>query len=167
LWWIASLIHQLPPKWWDRVTRHDRFRLLPQWHFFAPRPGRRDYHLIIRDIVEGRPGQWREIRAGEACLPTRWLWNPFRFRQKALTDLVNGLLRARRRSAGSDLGEKSERLSLPYLGLLAWVSSEPVESPSCLRQFAITSSSGHGQERDLQVVYVSDVHRVPGNGDAY
>jgi hypothetical protein len=166
LWWIASIIHQIPPRWWNYVTQYDLFRLLPQWHFFAPRPGRRDNHLVIRDIVDGQLGEWREIDVGEAPLTSRWLWNPSRFRQKALADLTNGLIKARRLYTENQFGDRSERLSLPYLGLLAWVNSQPAASQPCLRQFAIVASSGHKLDRMLHIVYVSDAHRILEDDDA-
>lgn len=163
LWWLASAVHQLPPTWWKHVTAHDRFRLLPQWHFFAPRPGRRDHHLLIRDIVEGRPGSWREVPVGEARQAWRWIWNPQRFRQKALVDLVNSLNSTRRLFIDNGVGKRSEELSLPYLGLLAWVCAQPAQHRPCLRQFVVVASSGHGAGRDLRVVYLSEAHSVPAD----
>ena len=160
LWWLASVVQQHPPQWWNHVMKYDWFSLLPEWHFFAPRPGRRDDHLVFRDLVDGQPGAWQEVDVGEARLAFRWLWNPCRFRQKALMDLVNGLLKTRKRYREHQLDQRSEQLSLPYLGLLAWVSAQPVESRPCLRQFALVASMGHGLDRALRIVYVSQMHRI-------
>lgn len=160
LWWIASVVHQHPPRWWDYVANHDWLRLVPSWNFFAPRPGRRDDHLVFRDFEHGQAGAWHEVDVGEAWLAFRWLWNPCRFRQKALMDLVNGLHKARRRYRERQLDQSVEQLSLPYLGLLAWVSSQPVGSRPCLRQFALVASMGHGFDRAVRIVYVSQIHCV-------
>jgi hypothetical protein len=165
VWWILSVVHQYPPRWWDYVVQYDWLRLLPQWNFFAPRPGRRDDHLVFRDVVDGQPGIWQEVDVGEAWLALRWLWNPWCFRQKALMDLVNGLLKTRQHHAEHQLGQGSEQLSLAYLGLLAWVSAQPVELETRLRQFALVASMGHGFDRTLRIVYVSAVHRIPDNDD--
>lgn len=164
LWWIASVINQYPLRWWEHVVRHDWLRLVPSWTFFAPRPGRRDDHLVFRDFEHGLAGCWHEVDVGEAWLPLRWLWNPYRFRQKALMDLVNGLLKTRRRYRERQLDQSVEQLSLPYFGLLAWVSSQPVATRPCLRQFAVVASMGHGLDRALRIIYVSHIHRVP-DGD--
>jgi hypothetical protein len=159
VWWIASAIHQLPPPWWKHVTSWDRLRMLPQWHFFAPRPGRKDHHLLIRDIVDGTPGEWREVPVGRPHAAWRWIWNPPRFRQKALIDLVNSLNNARRLFSEHGAGERSEALSLPYLALLAWVCGEPGAGPSCQRQFAIVASNGHDR-RHFRVLYLSEPHTL-------
>jgi hypothetical protein len=160
VWGILSVVHQYPPRWLDYVLKYDCFRLLPQWYFFAPRPSRRDDHLVFRDLVDGRPGDWREVDVGEARMALRWLWNPWRFRQKALMDLANGLLKTRLHRTEHELDERSEQLSLAYLGLLAWVSAQRLEHSPCRRQFALVSSSGHGPDRTLRIIYVSEAHRV-------
>jgi hypothetical protein len=160
LWWVASAVHQYPPRWWNAVVKRDWLRLMPAWNFFAPRPGRRDDHLVFRDFEHGRAGAWHEVDVGEARLAFRWLWNPYCFRQKALMDLVNGLHKARRRYRERGLDESFDQLSLPYLGLLAWVSAQPVGARPCLRQFALVATRGHGCDRAMSVVYVSQIHRV-------
>jgi len=160
VWWALSAIHQYPPRWMDAVIKYDGLRLLPQWNFFAPRPGRRDDHLVFRDLVDGRPGAWEEVDLGEASLALRWLWNPLRFRQKALMDLVNGLLKMRTQHARHHLDKRAEQLGLAYLGLLAWVSAQPAKCAPCFRQFALVASMGHDSDRALRLVYVSAVHRL-------
>src|SRR5690348_12432463 len=48
-WFILSILNQFGFAWFDKITRHDHFSLLPLWTFFAPNPGQSDYHLIYRD----------------------------------------------------------------------------------------------------------------------
>jgi len=158
LWFVASILHQAPPRWWMRVKKFERFPLVPRWTFFAPRPGRHDQHLVYRDIVDGVPGHWVEVQAGDFRPARRWLFNPTRFRQKALFDLVNRLKAARREFTQYGLDAKSLQLSAGYTALLAWVVAQPAPVQPCLRQFAIATTAGHGSERTLQILYLSHSH---------
>lgn len=160
-WFVASVLHQFAPRWWKPVNRFDTFRLLPQWHFFAPRPGRRDHHLVVRDIVHDRPLAWRQIEVGGSAPATRWIFNPYRYRQKALTDLVNMLLTARRVLAEHSSPQAGELLSIPYLAMLSWVMAmDTADVQVDSRQFAIVATTGHGVNREIRVVYVSRAHGV-------
>jgi hypothetical protein len=161
LWWIASVIHQCSPRWWHALSRYDWLCLVPSWTFFAPRPGRRDDHLVYRDVERGQAGAWTEVDVGDARPRLRWIWNPCRFRQKALMDLVNGLHKTRRGYREHQIDDGIDQFSLPYLGLLAWVSTQPAASWSRLRQFAVVATMGHGPERRVKVVFVSKLHRLP------
>ena len=160
LWLGASVVHQLAPRWWKPINKFDGLRLLPQWHFFAPRPGRRDHHLVVRDIVDAVPTAWRQIEVGGSPAGIRWIFNPYRYRQKALTDLINMLLTARRVLAEHEAPDVGELLSIPYLATLAWVMAEPGSSRQSTRQFAIAATTGHGPGRQIRIVYVSRIHAL-------
>lgn len=165
-WFAASVIHQSPPRWWMRWKRFDRFRLVPRWTFFAPRPGRHDQHLVYRDIVDGVAGDWVEIQSCEFRPGRRWLFNPTRFRQKALFDLVNRLRAARNEFRRYGLDARSMQLSAGYMALLAWVAAQPAPMRPCHRQFAIATTAGHGARRTLQLFYVSEAHPLEAADDA-
>jgi hypothetical protein len=141
-----------------RVKKFDRLALIPRWTFFAPRPGRHDQHLVYRDIVDGIAGEWQEVRCAEFRPARRWLFNPTRFRQKALFDLVNRLRAARNEFSRFGLDAKSVQLSAGYMALLAWVVGQPVPVRPCLRQFAIATTAGHGPGRTLRILYLSEPH---------
>lgn len=160
-WFVASAIHQMAPPWWNRYRRFDRMRLLPRWNFFAPRPGRRDQHLVYRDLVGGVPGAWHEIDTGSSRPLTRWLLNPTRFRQKAMIDLVNRLFTARRELVEQVGDDRGLELSSGYLAILAWTMGQPVavEQP-CDRQFAVVATFGHAASRELRILYLSRSHRL-------
>jgi hypothetical protein len=165
LWLVASVIHQFGPGWWKPVNAFDACRLLPQWHFFAPRPGRRDHYLVVRDVVDGVAGAWRQVDVGGSPAGIRWIFNPYRYRQKALTDLTNLLLTARRALDGNESPRVGELLSIPYLATLTWVMAQPGNGRACTRQFAVVSSMGHGLGRELRVVYLSRLHAMSADGD--
>lgn len=159
-WFLASAIHQVSPRWWRRVRRFDRLRLLPRWNFFAPRPGRRDQHLVYRDVVDGAAGAWREVDTGRSRPATRWLVNPTRFRQKAMIDLVNRLFAARREIVARFGDERGLQLTSGYLALLTWVIGQPIDGSPGERQFAIVATVGHAPARDLRMLYVSSAHSL-------
>lgn len=152
---IGSVLNQLGiPRWEQLVARFDPTMVLPYWGFFAPNPGHTGNHLVYRDGEPGSWGPWREVP-----IPPRprrqWLWNPARFEQKALLDLMNGFARtqASYRKAGA------LQLSLAYLALLTWVMSQPrTDSVARARQFAVVTTTGHGAARELQVVLLSNGH---------
>lgn len=164
-WFAASVIHQVAPRWWRSFNTFDRLRLLPQWRFFAPRPGRHDHHLVIRDIVESVPTPWRQIDIGSSPPAIRWLVNPCRFRQKALSDYISTLLAARRALETPDGGASAAMLSLPYLAILSWVVAQPAAIRPCSRQFAVVATTGHGQRRELRIIYISETHSLEDGRD--
>lgn len=94
VWFLASLIHQFRFAWWRGVTRFDFFHLLPRWTFFAPNPGRHNFHLVFRDWIDGHPGPWVEITVSSDDRRWRWFWHPARYPSKGLSDLVNSLYRS-------------------------------------------------------------------------
>ncbi len=159
-WFVASTIHQISPPWWGRYRRFDRIRLLPRWNFFAPRPGRRDQHLVFRDIIDGVPRAWREIDTGSSRPSTRWLLNPTRFRQKAMIDLVNRLFTARRELVERVGDDRGLQLSSGYLAILAWAMAQPVAEQPCHRQFAVVATVGFAPSRGLRILYISMSHRL-------
>jgi hypothetical protein len=157
-WWIASVIHQFSFKWWKKFASHDPLNLLPRWTFFAPNPGRNDYHLVYRDWREGQPNHWMELSELKTDLRWRWIWNPPRYPSKAISDLVNGLFGVIQDSV--DFPE-SVMLSSYYIGLLALVMSQPVTAPDVShRQFAIVATQGFEHDRKLVVKYVAELHRA-------
>ena len=158
LWFAASVVHQAPPDWWMRVKRFGHFPLVPRWTFFAPQPGRYDEHLLYRDIAGGVAGPWLQVDSGDFRPVGRCFFNPTRFRQKALFDLVNRLRAGRNEFARFGLDARSMQLSSGYMALLAWVAGQPAPVRPCLRQFAVARTAGHGAGRTLQIQFVSEPH---------
>lgn len=158
LWFAASVVHQAPPDWWMRLKRFGHFSLVPRWTFFAPQPGRYDEHLLYRDIADGVSGPWLEVDSGDFRPAGRCLFNPTRFRQKALFDLVNRLRAGRNEFARFGLDDRSLQLSSGYVALLAWVAGHPAPVRPCHRQFAIARTTGHGAGRTLKIQFVSEPH---------
>ena len=54
LWLCLTLLNQLNTKFVRRLIAWDKVGFLPGYRFFAPHPGRYDYHLLVRYQVPGR-----------------------------------------------------------------------------------------------------------------
>jgi acetone carboxylase gamma subunit len=87
------------------------------------------------------------------------LWNPSRFADKALHDMVNSLLDACTFLKESSTA-KAIQVTQPYLALLAWTMEwDASVTLGNRRQFAIVSSAGD-RGRTAEVVFVSDFHSL-------
>jgi hypothetical protein len=155
-WFLISALAQLNVKGIAWLKLRDVFSLIPNWSFFAPRPGTSDYHLLFRDSdVSGEWGKWREIPL--ASRRTLWgaLWNPEKRKTKVLSDVVRGLVRL-----AQNQGFKDFSLTLPYLAILNYVSSIH-RSKACLQtQFMILQSEGFFADRDPQFLFMSGMHNL-------
>lgn len=133
--------------------RHwDLFELVPAWNFFAPRPGRFDYHLLFRDEVAAGWTGWREVRLyGERC----WfdcLWNRRRRLKKAVFDATGAI----QTEAGR--GNADPRLTIPYLLLLMVVSGLARTYPASRTQFLVMISTASTPEQEPEEIIRSDQH---------
>jgi hypothetical protein len=157
LWFLASIVHQVAPVWLSRFVPSDLFGLVPRWLFFAPNPSRADTHVVYRDRRESGWGTWQALTPAMGDRRWRWVWHPQRYPTKAATDLVNGLRRT------INLHREAPRaivLSNAYLALLHWVAAQPVKAGVTHRQFAIVTSHGFAHEEVLNVLFVSEPHRL-------
>ncbi len=157
LWFVASVVHQVSPEWWRRRVRSNAFGLLPRWTFFAPNPAREDTHLVFRDRQGDHWSPWQALTPAPAVRRWRWVWNPQRYARKATVDLANGLRRQRLRHAESP---RALLLSHSYVGLLRWVASQPATAGVTHRQFALVTSEGHGTDQRLELLFLSEEHRL-------
>jgi hypothetical protein len=155
-WGSASVLAQLPIERIQRLRRWDLPGLLPQWSFFAPRPGMHDYHLLYRDQLDERTfTDWTELSLDR---PLAWwcaLWNPERRQRKAIYDLVTSLVRDVAQAEGVGY-----QLSVPYLAILNHISSLERLSAHVGTQFMIMMSDGADSDQVPEPVFVSTVHRV-------
>jgi hypothetical protein len=164
VWLLASIPNQFHWRWWESIARRDALGLLPRWTFFAPRPGRHDLHILIRNWSAGTPGPWREL---ERPSPHPWLravWNPGRFARKAVTDKGNAVVRAVARRVGDS--PSVIQLHPAYLEILVWALADTggttdaaADSASdAARQFALIRTQTDRPGRRLDVAFVSFVH---------
>jgi hypothetical protein len=158
LWFLASIVNQCRFRWWTQISRFDTFNLLPAWSFFAPNPGRHDFHILYRDGIRDENSAWTEIAfASSLDIRWRWLWNPSRYADKAVNDLINGFFQILSREGGEEL--RAVMVSSIYISLLQLVMAQPLISEEAdRRQFAILRAQDFERERRLEVVFVSETH---------
>jgi hypothetical protein len=162
VWLLVSLLAQLNVKVVAPLKAHDLFSLIPNWSFFAPRPGTSDYHLVFRDCDwNGEWSRWKEIPLTERRR-TLWgaIWNPEKRKTKTLSDVVRGLVRL---AQDKTLGDFS--FTLPYLSILNYVSSLPRVAPSKQTQFMILKSEGFFSDQDPQFLFLSNMHNLAVSAD--
>lgn len=149
-WLLASAVAQLPGRPGRWLHARDLVGAIPSWSFFAPNPARTDCHLVYRHVLDsGEVTGWTEAFVWEPAR-RRWLWNPDRRAEKAISDASSHLAR-RRELTGV-------RWSIPYLLLLNHVSGLPAPRPARAVQFALLGSYGESSGPDPFVRFVSDCH---------
>ncbi|QEM43557.1 hypothetical protein [Mycolicibacterium grossiae] len=160
-WTVLTVLNQVDnQRINDAIHRHDPLNLIPKWTFFAPRPGRSDYHLLYREVTPkiGVSG-WTEVPIVSRRQLSHGLWNPGRRRAKVVIDSVNSLAHQLERLQASRPDtpeyELSEHLliSIPYLVLLNIVlnASEQAPEADAFRQFVIAERLG-GRDDDAITV---------------
>jgi hypothetical protein len=155
-WFLISVLSQLNLKVVAPLKAHDIFSLIPNWSFFAPRPGTSDYHLLFRDSDSSAEwGGWHEIPLADTRTLWGAIWNPEKRKTKALSDVVRGLVRL-----AQDRKLRDFSLTLPYLSILNFVSSIPRSTPCVQTQFMILKSEGFFADQDPQFLFMSNMHNV-------
>src|ERR1700733_2744664 len=147
LWFCATVLKQFSATLLSRIVRND-FGLIPSWTFFAPNPGRSDVRLVYRDrSIKGVPTEWLESCQKPFRSRLRFVWNPEKFKEKALVDLA--LLLSRTVKVCGDQPEMA-MLMWPFLVLLDKSLSEPRSAGNADRQFAILASEGAVAPRRIE-----------------
>ena len=114
--WASVSLVALLPKAAAFLRQHDFFGLVPEWKFFAPIPGRGDFHLLFRDFFPQGTTDWTELDIGG---PRRWwnfLWHPHRREKKAAFDAARELARFTTPEYIDEI-----QFSVPYLCFLCYV----------------------------------------------
>lgn len=156
LWLLLSALTQLKLRVFQRLKARDIFSLLPNWSFFAPRPGTFDYHILFRDSdSSGEFGKWEEVPLADQRTLWGAVWNPQKRNKKALSDAVHAITLRSKDGPGTRI-----QLSIPYLAALNYISSIPRSNGSTHTQFMILRSEGFLWNRDPELVFLSYVHRL-------
>jgi hypothetical protein len=151
---LATLL-RLVPSLAGHVARFDTLGLVPEWRFFAPKPGRGDHVLLYRDSADGRGwGPWTEL---SLVAPRRWhhfVWNPERRAKKALLDFVAALMATIRAT-----GTEGVEITTPYLALLLYVTTvvERAAAPA-LTQFLLLDHDGSAGPDEFVPMFLSRAH---------
>jgi hypothetical protein len=161
-WLALTVLVQFRGRIQDRVRALDVLQLVPQWTFFAPRPGMEDYSCLYRDwFPDGQPTPWREI---VGVSPRGWreaFWNPSKFEKKLLLDLIHELSSEAAQFEKHKADIEGLRLSVSYLTFLfAATTAARLSDCGIDTQFCILYISGPRPFRQSRLVLVSDVHPV-------
>lgn len=159
LWWAISACNQFRSgAWTSRLRGHIPLGLIPLWTFFAPNPAHADSRLVWREEHGSEWGGWRELHFGFAPLGSRWLVNPELILNKAVADLVGSLLRVR-----PEQDDRSTLLSSAYVTLLSIVLAQRRRAGCSSIQFAVVRTSTGSPARRVDVVFLSEIHKVAGS----
>jgi hypothetical protein len=153
-WSIWSIINQTSFSFAKRLKRFDVINFVPRWTFFAPIPGRTDYHLVYRDISEDLLDRTAWIELVPVAERSWWaiVWNPRKRIRKALIDLTQMMSQI-----GLEYPDSNALvLSLPYLAVLNHVMHQP-RGYLALRQFAVVETTSAASEP--AIILRSEGHR--------
>ncbi|MGN8069384.1 hypothetical protein [Mucilaginibacter sp. 22184] len=162
-WFLITIVCQFRDSVLSNFFKHkvDIFGLIPLWTFFAPHPGKRDYHLLYRDkITEDSYSEWHEIDITEERSFWSWLWNPEKRDKKILSDVVQSLVTMIPLYRKEELGLNLLMFSMPYIIVLHAVSQRQKESNEVSRQFMLAETSGYQKETDPALVLLSVFHQI-------
>jgi hypothetical protein len=158
LWFVVSVIGQFDWPLTRWLRGHDHFSLVPRWTFFAPRPGRTDYHLMVQRFYgdDGRP--WCEQPLADRRTWMGAIWNPEKRNRKALADLVRSMTRAMSGMEQDTLWRV--QYSVPYIALLSYLSAAAAAEGASHVRFMILESEGFYFQREPWPVFLSARHAV-------
>lgn len=158
IWLIATVICQFD-EWKLTMTIRgmDSMNLIPLWTFFAPNPGKQDYHLLYRDKGQGDAvSDWVEVDLQEERHLFSFIWNPDKRDKKVLSDVVQDLIMLIR----SEQGTKNYLIvTLPYLAILKAVCiRKPASADTAYRQFMLAGSHGFNSDMAPEFILLSMFH---------
>ena len=163
VWLLLAIVNQWGEAVQRKLSRFDPCHLVPRFTFFAPNPGRTDYHLFYRSATaDDHFTDWLEYAPAESRSLITALWNPGKRFRKSLTDIARVFITWQGPSEPDGHDRARILLSLPYLALLNVIASIPCETGTVARQFAILQSTGFLPDKPLTVLFRSELHRVDG-----
>lgn len=155
-WAIASVLNQLPLRWFNSIKVRDAFAVIPSWSFFAPNPGHTDLQLLMCDeYADGAKSFWRAIDLESNRSIWTVLWNPVKRRNKTLTDMTAELAFLSRYYSA-----ESVMLTVSYLVLLNVVLHEPHDERAVRTEFVIMETFGRHSSRQPEIRFASGLHAL-------
>jgi hypothetical protein len=146
--------------------------LVPSYRFFAPEPGKYDFHLLYRErLDDDTVTDWQHCN-DLTDLPTRlhWIWNPKMYDTKAMFDYAQSLYDALKdekddQESDEDVPESPHLeeidmndyvLSAPYISLLSYVTGASDDPSAEQVQFLIVR--GSLRDEDSEPFFLSYFH---------
>jgi hypothetical protein len=165
-WLVLSAVGQFHSEKVTAMRRFDPLHLLPIWTFFAPNPGRSDYHIISRDrLADGRLTEWTDVLPIPRPRPWSLAWNPTKRRTKVVADAVGSIMDTLAKEKKADSASESSRRGLivfgPYLLLVHVVLHEsPHPEDAVAFQFAVVERFAFGEESAPVPLLRSPFHKL-------
>lgn len=157
-WFLATFLAQDPRRKFDKVRELDKTgALIPDWRFFAPRPGMHDHHVLMRDeLPDDSTTDWREVTSPRDRKLVDAIWFVGRRGEKAITDAASGLMAFTANNADR---KEAVQVTIPYLTLLNYVTHGVEHHPEAKRtQFLIATSDGYADKEEPTMVFLSNLH---------
>src|SRR5690606_4096179 len=139
--------------------------VIPDWRIFAPNPGARDQHLLLRyQRADGTLPPRPETSHGAERTLSDGPGNQHRRAEKTELDASAELLRNiddeehEHRLDGKP--DPTLQLSIPYLTLLAHVTSREHHPDAERTQFLIAMSGGYDEQDEPAMVFLSELHAL-------
>ncbi|HVW65890.1 MAG TPA: hypothetical protein VHB01_12855 [Nitrosospira sp.] len=154
--WLAITLLAQHRRFQPLINSLDGFHVIPRWTFFAPNPGVRDYHLVVRERrVDGSTTEWKSVPVYAPRPGWAWLWHPEKRSSKIMNDAIQSIKFLQKQG---EVGATGLPFTMPYLLLLRYAShTVPPEPDSTGFQIAIIESTGH-DDRKLECSFLSDFH---------
>jgi hypothetical protein len=158
-WFIVCILAQFTEDTHEWMPHLSAIGLIPRWAFFAPRPGMDDTYLLYRDRDEaGTFGTLTCLTMPETRHWFHFVWNPKKFHNKVIMDLMSSLAVQKRQISEEGGHERSLILTVPYMALLHFVMRMPHDQTAMARQFVIVHNRPYMAGSHLVVDFVSEVH---------
>lgn len=157
-WFAATLISQDPLRRFKGAHKLDKGgAFIPDWRFFAPRPGTHDYHLLARDeLSDGSVTEWKEVGQTDQRRVSHLIWHPTLRAEKVLMDAVSGLIIFDQKT---EARKEQVQVTIPYLTALNFVTYQAKHHPDTKRvQFLIAASSGYDESEEPLMLFLSNLH---------
>lgn len=159
-WFVLSVASQVWQSPRLRFPWLDALGLIPQWTFFAPRPGMHDVHLLYRDrLRDGRVTRISYIPMIEARRLSHAIWYPRKYRNKVLADVVISLGRQIAELKRAERDIRILMLSPSYLMALHLVMQMPRPVDAQARQFILAQHRSLGSDPDPHLLFMSNFHQ--------
>jgi hypothetical protein len=159
VWFLLSVANQFQRASRSRLAPFLSVLLVPRWTFFAPNPGHSDYFLEYRDHTEDLfSTPWQRVSVLEERTLLGAIWNPNRRQSKLLFDVTQSL----QVSALAMEDPEGICVSIPYLLVMNYLDSLPVEPPCTIRQFRVVESYGFFPYKEEHLILRSKGLKLKG-----
>lgn len=155
VWFILSVLRQLPFRVGGRIGGRDLLRVVPHWGLFAL-PTRFDFDFFLRQRSrDGAVTSWESVVLTAARPSGAWIWHPqFTGRQLVLA-LINQTLKTQNRAGRAALAD-----SVPYGVLRRFLAGQVADSEAQAFQFLIVARRDYDPRSPRPVVFLSDFHAL-------